>query len=140
MILYTDTVCTLYTYRFEVCIWIRFYVDPSLLFIIYINDLPSVSNLFDMLIYADDTTLICNLDEVLDESTLNMELNNIHGWMSSNKLSLNIKKTKYMIFHTKQRHVIYLSLNINNVKIERVTEFNFLGLILMEKSYTIHFK
>ena len=101
-----------------------------LLFIIYINDLPSVSNLFDMLIYADDTTLICNLDEVLDESTLNMELNNIHGWMSSNKLSLNIKKTKYMIFHTKQRHVIYPSLNINNVKIERVTQFNFLGLIL----------
>jgi len=99
-----------------------------LLFIIYINYLPSVSKVFDM--YADDTTLICNLDALLDEATLNLELNKITDWMSSNKLSLNIKKTKYMIFHTKQRQVIYPSLKINNVQIERVTQFNFLGLII----------
>ena len=32
-----------------------------LLFLIYINDLPLVSNVFDMLMYADDTTLYCNI-------------------------------------------------------------------------------
>ena len=101
-----------------------------LLFIIYINDLPLVSQIFDMLIYADDTTLICNLDQNLDEQVLNSELNKINEWMSSNKLSLNVKKTKYMIFHTPQRHVTYPSLYINNVNIERVIQFNFLGLIL----------
>ena len=34
-----------------------------ILFLIYINDLPSVSNKFEMLMYADDTTLYCNLDQ-----------------------------------------------------------------------------
>ena len=113
-----------------------------LLFIIYINDLPQVSQIFDMLMYADDTTLICNLDEVLDETSLNLELNKINEWMSSNKLSLNTKKTKFMIFHTAQRHVAYPSLYLNNVDIERVTQFNFLGLILNSqltwKNHTEH--
>ena len=34
-----------------------------LLFLIYINDLPSVSNFFKMSMYADDTTLYCNINE-----------------------------------------------------------------------------
>ena len=34
-----------------------------LLFLIYINDLPPVSNVFDMLMYADDTTLYCNISQ-----------------------------------------------------------------------------
>ena len=44
-----------------------------LLFLIYINDLPSVSDLLNMLMYADDTTLYCNITEV-DEPTINNEL------------------------------------------------------------------
>ena len=34
-----------------------------LLFLIYINDLPRVFNVFDMLMYADDTTLYCNINQ-----------------------------------------------------------------------------
>ena len=34
-----------------------------LLFLIYINDLPLISNIFSMLMYADDTTLYCNIDQ-----------------------------------------------------------------------------
>ena len=60
-----------------------------LLFLIYINDLPSVSDLLNMLMYADDTTLYCNITEV-DELTINNELQKITDWLSSNKLSLNI--------------------------------------------------
>ena len=33
-----------------------------LIFLIYINDLPNSSNLFNFLMYADDTTLYCCLD------------------------------------------------------------------------------
>ena len=33
-----------------------------LLFLIYINDLPTVSDMFNILMYADDTTLFCNFD------------------------------------------------------------------------------
>ena len=47
-----------------------------------------------------------------------------------NKLSLNIAKTKYMVFYTSKRDVIYPNLKVNNGIIERVTQFNFLGAIL----------
>ena len=101
-----------------------------LLFLIYINDLPKVSHVFSMLMYADDTTLYCNLDYSTSDILLNNELTKITDWLSSNKLSLNVKKTKFMVFHTPQRRVNYPTLKLNNVNIERVSQFNFLGVIL----------
>ena len=101
-----------------------------LLFLIYINDLPSVTPIFHMLMYADDTTLYCNLNGVNSEVKINNELSKISEWLSSNKLSLNIKKTKFMVFHTPQRRVNYLVLKLNNVNIERVSQFNFLGVVI----------
>ena len=101
-----------------------------LLFLIYINDLPKVSHVFSMLMYADDTTLYCNLDDSTSDILLNNELTKITDWLSSNKLSLNVKKTKFMVFHTPQRRVNYPTLKLNNVNIERVSQFNFLGVIL----------
>ena len=101
-----------------------------LLFLIYINDLSKVSHVFSMLMYADDTTLYCNLDDSTSDILLNNELTKITDWLSSNKLSLNVKKTKFMVFHTPQRRVNYPTLKLNNVNIERVSQFNFLGVIL----------
>ena len=101
-----------------------------LLFLIYINDLPTVSNIFNILMYADDTTLFCNFDNIRNENTINNEINNIYEWLCSNKLSLNVSKTKYMCFHTSNRTVIYPNLKINNSTIDRVTDFKFLGLII----------
>ncbi len=54
----------------------------------------------------------------------------VNNWLKVNKLSLNIKKSKYMIFHTKKKKVQSLTLKIDNV--ERVAEFNFLELTLDE--------
>ena len=51
----------------------------------------------------------------------NNELMKIRHWLSSNKLSLNVEKTMYMIFHTTQRKIVYPKLIINNNEIERVT-------------------
>ena len=101
-----------------------------LLFLIYINDLPCASALFDMLMYADDTTLYCNIDQTTNSQILNHELSNIYDWLSANKLSLNTAKTKCMIFHTKNKRIPNPILKINNIEIERVTQFNILGLII----------
>lgn len=101
-----------------------------LLFLIYINDLPEVSNVFDMLMYADDTTLYCNLNRTTTETEINCEMKKITTWLDANKLSLNVKKTKFMVFHTSQRKVAYPELIINGLSIERVSEFKFLGLVL----------
>ena len=49
-----------------------------LLFSIYINDLPTVSNIFDILMYADDTTLFCNFDNIRNENTINNEINKVY--------------------------------------------------------------
>ena len=101
-----------------------------LLFLIYIYDLPSASNIFNVLMYADDTTLFCNYGNILNDIVINSEINKIYNWLCSNKLSLNVSKTKFMCFHAPQKVMTYPILKSNNINIERVTDFNFLGLII----------
>ena len=105
-----------------------------LLFIIYINDLPNATSIFSTIMYADDTTLSSTLrtfnsDNPRDTSTnINMELNKIANWLKCNKLSLNLNKSKYMIMHMPQKQIQIPDILIDNVKIEHVNEFNFLGI------------
>ena len=69
-----------------------------LLFLIYINDLPNCTNL-NILSYADDTTFYTSGNDLNHiASKINSQLIQISGWLRANKLSLNIAKTKYMIF------------------------------------------
>ena len=93
-------------------------------------DLPLVSNIFDMLMYADDTTLHCNINRNVTAEVIKWELLKINQWLGANKLSMNVSKTKFMVFHTHNRSASYPDLQINGNKIERVTELNFLGLVL----------
>ncbi len=66
---------------------------------------------------------------------LNNELNNVNDWLKLNKLSLNLKKCQYVMVHTHKKMVKPLHLMIDEAIIERVAEFNFLGLILIGKIY-----
>ena len=50
--------------------------------------------------------------------------------LCSNKLFVNVSKTKYMCFHTSNKTVNYPNLKINNSNKDRVTDFKFLGLII----------
>ena len=59
-----------------------------LLFLIYINDLPKSSVMFNILMYADDTTLFCNFDATCNSKKINSELENIYRWLCSHKLFL----------------------------------------------------
>ena len=94
-----------------------------LLFIIYINDICSVSDQFYPILYADDTTLISTLcvfhsDANRASTAINVELREIKMWLDSNKLSLNTQKTKYMIFHSvnfPNNRLPDLALHIDNV-------------------------
>ena len=89
-----------------------------------------VSDVFNMLMYADDTTLYCNIDQNVSEKVINNELSKVSQWLAANKLSINVTKTKYMVFHLHKKVVTYPDLQLNGNKIERVTQFNFSGLIL----------
>ena len=77
-----------------------------LLFIIYTNDIINCSTHFHPVIYADDTTLIntsVNLNNDQNVVILNQELDKIYQWLNTNKLSLNISKTKFIIFAPKDK-------------------------------------
>ena len=108
-----------------------------LLFLVYINDFPNASKVFNFLMYADDTTLYCCLEDIKSDSKeqiLNNELQRVSEWLNANKLSLNVRKTKYMIFRKyKNNGIGELNLRISNDNIEHVNEFNFLGLHLNSK-------
>ena len=102
-----------------------------LLFLIYINDLPYSSSLFSFIMYADDTTLYCSIDKLNSNNRndiINEHLNKVGEWMKSNKLVLNSRKTKYMLFHKHNKVVPNLDLNINGSTIDQVSTFKFLGL------------
>ena len=61
-----------------------------------------------MIMYADDTTLLCDLNNDNDiETLINDELCKITNWLLTNKLSLNVNKTKFMVFHFGRKHVVY---------------------------------
>ena len=76
----------------------------QLLFLIYVNDMHRSSRKFNFHLFADDTNLLyaekdlCKLEVVVNE-----ELLKLCEWLNSNKLSLNVSKSNFVIFHPYQR-------------------------------------
>ena len=84
--------------------------------------------------YADDTTLSTTIDSTNENNCstelINNELSKIHDWLLVNKLSLNVPKTKFMVFCMPQKKVVIPRLKIANAEIDSVDRFNFLGVLL----------
>ena len=101
-----------------------------LLFSIYINDLPNCWVIFKMIMYADDTTLYCDLNPGTSNfvNIINGELGKVSKWLSANRLSLNVNKTKVVFFQSVRKTVAYSKLYIDSKEIESVDFFIFLGL------------
>ena len=67
-----------------------------LLFLIYVNDISNCSSLLKIIIFADDTCLSSSGKDLTHMiQVVNQEL--IASWFKSNKLSINLKKTKCII-------------------------------------------
>ena len=74
------------------------------LFILYINDICNISEIMKFVLFADDTNILCKHENYVSLCELvNVELSKLSKWFSINKLSLNVKKTSYMVFGN--RHV-----------------------------------
>ena len=105
-----------------------------LLFLVYINDVCNVLKILDLILFADDTNVFFshkNVDVI--QKTLNDELPKLSDWCNTNKLSVNLKKSKFMIFRpTQKRQTLDIKLEINHSAIERVKETVFWGVILDE--------
>lgn len=109
-----------------------------LLFILYINDLSNATNNLKYIMFADDTNIFArgkNTSELV--SNLNNELKKVSHWFSANLLSLNVKKTSYIIFGYKRSSD--LKILINDIAITRTQETKFLGVIVQETlTWTSH--
>ena len=89
--------------------------------------------------YANDTTLVSTLEVFGDrrypeniQRNINSELAKIYEWLSLNYLNLNVNKSKFIVFHKHPKVIPVLKIQINNVEIDRVSEFNFFGVIVDE--------
>ena len=77
-----------------------------ILFIIYINDLPLVSNKFFSTLYADDTNFsFVHNDYSSMVPIINAELEKVHEWTTANRLTINTSKTELMIFTNRKNAV-----------------------------------
>ena len=75
-----------------------------LFYALYINDIPYVSDLFDVILFADDTNLFfSHNDPAYLFHTINRELDRLSDWFKCNKLSLKIKKSKFFLFRPRQK-------------------------------------
>ena len=109
-----------------------------LLFIIYVNDINKASKKIEAIIYADDTSLNSIIKVFGNNHTsnnINNELLLVYDWLKANKLSLNISKTKYMMFRYRQNRaktLPKLDLYIDGNEIQKKNTFDFLGVTLNE--------
>ena len=75
-----------------------------LFFITYINDMQNYLDTKDLGLYADDTVLFSHAnDDTILQNKLQQTLNKFQKWCNMNALSINIKKTKFMIFGTRSK-------------------------------------
>ena len=88
-------------------------------FFIYVNDVSNCSN-FETRLYADDSILTMSYKVVnCLQNIINCELPKINAWLKSNHQTLNIDKTKYLLF-TKSKQKI--AAQINDSKIQSICE------------------
>ena len=106
-----------------------------LLFLLYINDLSSVSERLLSFMFADDTSMLIHGKDVsLLEEEMNRELCKVTTWLKVNKLSLNITKIHSMLFSNSPRCTGRKNLiEIDGIIIETVNCTKFLGVIVDNK-------
>jgi len=126
-----------------------------LLFLCFINDMYKASKLTSLL-FADDTACLASHENITDLFEFcNAELKKLTYWFAANKISVNVKKCKYIIFHNKGKKIntenLKISLNSNEgnlsanlndiVHLDRITSssavqelrlYKYLGILLDE--------
>ena len=120
-----------------------------LLFIIYTNDISNACDIFKSIVYADDTTLMSTLSAFNShgENTVSDNINELLAKIDVKKskfmlfytvsdnikaelAKINVKKSKFMLFYMPGRNLQISNLHVNNIKLECLDSFNFLGITI----------
>ena len=74
-----------------------------LLFVLYVNDLPSCFKYSKSLLYADDLKLYIPVSEKFDCELLQLDINSLSDWCVTWKLKLNLSKCNVITFTNKKK-------------------------------------
>lgn len=113
------------------------------IFLLYINDIFKLKLNGKIILFADDAAIIYTNNNIASlNDMINEDLITLHNWFIENKLTLNLNKSKSMIFHPLQNTKQYkLNLNLNGNTIEQVEQFRYLGITLQENlRWDVHIK
>jgi len=104
-----------------------------ILFLIYINDMYKSTADVQFIHFADDTTVFKSSKNTHElEQLVNKSLSDIDKWLISNRLSLNVTKSSYMVI-TNKTILDDPVIKIRGQPLNRVTEAKFLGIVLDDK-------
>ena len=103
-----------------------------LLFLLYINDLPSACPQAKSLLFADDTALLYsapNINEI--QSIISMSFPRVAEWLHANRLSLSISKTYYQVY-SHESISNNLAITVNETYVKRALTIKYLGVLIDE--------
>lgn len=106
------------------------------LFLIYINDLPQSSDFFNFRLFADDSNIFHSFPsqhKQIDLLEITENLKPISQWCDANKITLNIKKTNYMIIKPRKKKISVVGeVKIKGIKLTEVHSSLFVGIFIDE--------
>ena len=96
--------------------------------------MPNILETCQVTLFADDTVLYCSskCSDVLQQK-LNADLSRVCNWLKVNHLTINIKKSKFMLIGSSKRLATLsssLTVSIGNVPLEEVQTYKYLGMMI----------
>ena len=103
-----------------------------LFFLIYMNDLPYVSKALQFYLFADDTSIYYDANDLITlQKVINRELRKVRKWLEANKLASNISKTNYVIFHSPSKKINeFIKIKLGWKAINQVNCVKYLGIFI----------
>jgi len=99
-----------------------------LLFITFVNDLPSSVNYPQVSLYADNTTVyFAHRDPSVVMNKLNEDLTAVAQWIENNGLKLNVSKTNLLVL-SPRRVEASMSISINGESVRQQQHVKYLGV------------
>jgi hypothetical protein len=100
-----------------------------LLFTLYTNDLPNTLSNSKAILFADNTTIYySNKDMRTLYTNINKDRTVLNDWFKTNKLSLNVSQTQYILFdkrrqtHNEELKILIGQENVNKVECTKFLE------------------